>query len=71
MITSKQNHGNVVDYQSKFGSLEPIFRNQLKKSASSIAVSTNGEEINKQASRYQPDVSNIQYTLLPLTTNMI
>ena len=59
MLTSKINHDNAVDYLTNFGSLEPIFRHQLRKAASSVAVSKNGEKINKQASLYQPDVSNI------------
>ena len=59
MIRSKETHVRVMDYENTFGSFEPIFRNQLKKAAASLAVSRNGEKINEQASLYQPDVSNI------------
>ena len=55
MIRSKQTHDSAMDYEAEFGSLEPIFRNQLKKAASSLAVSRIGEKINEQASLYEPD----------------
>ena len=56
---SKLMHNNVVEYGPKFDSFEAIFRNQLRKASSSVAVSKNGERINNQASSYKPDVSNI------------
>ena len=59
LADSKLMHRNAVEYGEKFDSLEPIFRNQLKKASSSVADSKNAEKINKQASSYQPDVSNI------------
>ncbi|XP_028412186.1 laminin subunit alpha-like, partial [Dendronephthya gigantea] len=55
LLESVMLHGEVLSNKGQFNSLEPIFRNQLKKAAASVLDSRIAQEINKKALKYQPD----------------
>ena len=62
---SMSRYNQVLDNKARFNSLEPIFRNQLKKAAVSVLESKKAQEINKKASKYQPNVSNNFHLIQP------
>ena len=61
LATSNITHQNVVEYGPKFDIFERIFRNQQNKARSSNAISKNADEIIQRTSKYNPDVSKIEY----------